>query len=101
MQSFVRDCLNKFYRVIKEKNRSPFPWNDHSFEFLFSRLRDEFIELENALDAFLHNKGSVVGVLDECMDVALFVWFIWVKAVFFYKDPVVVGENTTMEDIVL
>lgn len=72
---FCIQALFKFSKSAKEKDKTLSPWDDHDFEFLRERLRQEVQELDMAL--FHKNRE---GIMEECLDVANFAWIIWEKA---------------------
>ena len=72
IHSFSDKVLEKFMRVAKEKGRSTTPWKDYCDRQLMMRLLEEVSELQEAL-----LKGAPVELMDECIDVAAFAWFIY------------------------
>lgn len=73
--AFMAACTKKFERKAEENNRTLKPWEDHSTSFLFKWLFDEFKELVDA-----GNEGDPKAIMDECLDIANFAWFIYEQA---------------------
>ena len=73
--AFMAACTKKFERKAEENNRTLKPWEDESTAYLFERLMDEFKELIDAGD-----EGDPKAIMDECLDVANFAWFIYEQA---------------------
>jgi NTP pyrophosphatase (non-canonical NTP hydrolase) len=83
MERFAEECFSKFVKVMKEKNRTPYPWGEHSFAFLFARLTEEVDELREATADYVVSEQTAKklnAIIDETKDVALFAWFINKKA---------------------
>ena len=74
-QGFMAECSFKFIRKAEENNRTLEPWKDEPTAYLCERLMEEFKELIDAADG-----GDPEAIMDECKDVANFVWFIYEQA---------------------
>lgn len=70
--SFMEECYKKFIRKAKENNRTLQPWKDEPRNFLRDRLEEEKEELFDAMF-----DGDHEAIMDECLDVANFAWFIY------------------------
>jgi NTP pyrophosphatase (non-canonical NTP hydrolase) len=73
--AFMAECVKKFERRAEGKNRTLKPWEDNSTEFLCKRQVEEVRELIDAADG-----GDPKAIMDECLDVANFAWFIYEQA---------------------
>ena len=73
--AFMAECVKKFERRAEEKNRTLKPWEDNSTEYLCKRQLDEVNEL---FDAVVESDPE--AIMDECLDVANFAWFIYEQA---------------------
>jgi NTP pyrophosphatase (non-canonical NTP hydrolase) len=78
---FFNAMMEKFQRVAKEKNRSLKPWEDYDSEFLLTRLREEWDELNEALlvTPFHKDEETLGPIKDELIDVTAFCCFLWLK----------------------
>ncbi len=74
-RTFMEACRKKFERKAKENNRTLQPWKDEHEDYLLYRLEEEKQEL---FDAMID--GEHEAIMDECMDVANFAWFIYEQA---------------------
>lgn len=83
MKYFMKECLEKFKRVAKEKRRTLTPWIAYKFRFLIDRLHDEITELDIEVNQHLLKEAteeSLISLMEECKDVTLLSWFIYKKA---------------------
>ena len=72
--TFMQKCMRKFEKRVRE-GRSRMPWKTFSLKHLSKRLRGEQLELWfSILDKDTQN------LLEECVDVANFAWFIYENA---------------------
>jgi NTP pyrophosphatase (non-canonical NTP hydrolase) len=72
---FLKERLKKFKLRAIERKRSLYPWKDFSTAHLLERLFEEFQELVEAAD-----NENVDEIMDECLDVANYAWFIYEQA---------------------
>jgi hypothetical protein len=73
--AFIGKCYEKFKRKAKENNRTLTPWTDEPDHYLRDRLEEEKEELFDAMF-----NGDLECLMDECLDVANFAWFIYEQA---------------------
>lgn len=74
-RAFREACQEKFERKAKENNRTLEPWKDEPINYLRDRLEEEKDELFDAMF-----DGDPEAIMDECLDVANFAWFIYENA---------------------
>lgn len=75
-RAFAEKFHGKYLKRAIERKRSRTPWSDFEFDELFERLQDETSELYEAATELKDLKA----VMDECLDVANFAWFIYEQA---------------------
>ena len=74
-QAFMERCVEKFERRAKENNRTLQPWEYEPKNYMRDRLEEEKEELFDAMF-----DGDHEAIMDECLDVANFAWFIYEQA---------------------
>ena len=71
---FLEAMFEKAQRKVVEHGRPPDPWNHFDRPFFVRRMKEEMAELEEAIET-----GDVTEMMDECIDVANFAMFMWIK----------------------